>query len=368
MKITVERAPFLEAVSKLQKVVSNKTTMPILEGILISAEKGRMTLATYNLEMGMKKEMYANCDEPGDIVINVRLLSEILRKLNGLQVEIECDNKMTCHIRSGEAVFEIMGMNAEDFPEMPSVSEGSKFNIDSKVFCDLVKGTIFAVSQIEGTRPILTGINISVNNGVIQFVAIDGYRLAIRREKVNNIDDIQFTASGKAVNEIVKLIDENTEEISFIVGKRLICAVVDGYIFISRLLEGEFVNFEKIIPSSFSNEMKVNSNELIESVDRVSLLISDIFSTPVRCTLNENNLILNCITTLGRANEKVNISLSGEEFEIGLNSKYLSEALKACDEGNIKFKLNGANSGVVIVSEDENNNDFLYLIMPMRIK
>lgn len=368
MKITVERAPFLDAVSKLQKVVSTKTSMPILEGILLSAEKGILTLATYNLEMGMKKEMYANCEESGDIVINVRLLSEILRKLSGLQVEIECDNKLTCSIRSGEAVFEIMGMNAEDFPEMPSVSDGNKFKIDSKVFCDLVRGTIFAVSQVEGTRPILTGINISVSDNVLQFVAIDGYRLAIRREKINGIDDLQFTASGKAVNEIVKLISEETKEIDFIVGKRLFSAVVDGYVFISRLLEGEFVNYEKIIPSSFSNEMKVNANELIESVDRVSLLISDVFSTPVRCTLSESILILNCITTLGRANEKVNISLSGEEFEIGLNSKYLSEALKACDEGNIKFKLNGANSGVVIVSADEENKDFLYLIMPMRIK
>lgn len=368
MKITIERAPFLDAVLKMQKVVSTKTSMPILEGILLSAENGCLTLATYNLEMGMKKEMYANCEEPGDIVINVRLLSEILRKLNGLQVEIECDNKLTCLIKSGEAVFEIMGMNAEDFPEMPSVSDGIKFNLDSKVFCEMVKGTIFAVSQIEGSRPILTGINISVKDNYLQFVAIDGYRLAIRREKVNNIENIEFTASGKAVNEIVKLIDENTKEVSFIIGKRLICAEVDGYVFISRLLEGEFVNYEKIIPSEFSNEMKVNSNDLIESVDRVSLLINDIFSTPVRCTLTENTLILNCITTLGRANEKVNISLSGEEFEIGLNSKYLSEALKACDEGQIKFKLNGANSGVVIVSANEENKDFLYLIMPMRIK
>ena len=368
MKFLVERAPFLDAVSKLQKVVSNKTSMPILEGILISAEKGILTLATYNLEMGMKKEMYANCEEPGDIVINVRLLSDILRKLNGLQVEIECDEKLSCHIKCGESVFEIMGMNAEDFPEMPFVSEGNKFQIDSKVFCEMVKGTIFAVSQVEGTRPILTGLNISVKEDVLQFVAIDGYRLAIRREKIKNIENIEFTTSGKAINEIVKLIDEKTENIDFIIGKRLICANVDGYVFIARLLEGEFVNYEKIIPSSFNNEMKVNCADLIESVERVSLLINDIFSTPIRFSLTENTLILNCITTLGRANEKVNISLSGEEFEIGLNSRYLSEALKACDEGNIIFKLNGANSGVVIVSADEKNNDFLYLIMPMRIK
>ena len=368
MKILVERASFLEAVSKLQKVVTNKTSMPILEGILISAENGLLTLATYNLEMGMKKEMYAKCEEAGDIVINVRLLSDILRKLSGVQVEIESDENLLCHIKSGEATFEIMGMAASDFPEMPSVVEGTKLNLDAKVFCDMVRGTIFAVSQVEGTKPILTGINISIEDNILKFVAIDGYRLAKRSSKININENIEFTASGKAINEMVKLVEENTENIDFTIGKRLICANIDGYIFISRLLEGEFVKYEKLIPEDFKQRMTVNGHDIIESVDRVSLLINDIFTTPIRCTLSSDSLMLNCSTTLGRANEKVNIKLEGEEIEIGLNSRYLNDALKACDGGNILFKLNGANSGVVIVSADENNKDFLYLIMPMRLK
>ncbi|MCQ2455622.1 MAG: DNA polymerase III subunit beta [Clostridia bacterium] len=368
MKFLVERASFSDAVSKLQKVVTNKTSMPVLEGILISAEEGLLTLATYNLEMGMKKEMYAKCEESGDIVINVRLLSDILRKLSGAQVEIYCDENLMCHIKSGEATFEIMGMAASDFPEMPSVSDGTKLSINAEVFCDMVKGTIFAVSQIEGTKPILTGLNISIKNNILQFVAIDGYRLARKIQKIKNEQEIEFTASGKAINEMVKLIDEETEKIDFIIGKRLILATINGYSFISRLLEGEFVKYEKLIPEEFKQKMTVKSQDIIESVDRVSLLINDTFTTPIRCTINENSLILNCATTLGRANEKVNISLEGDEFEIGLNSRYLNEALKACDSGNILFKLNGANSGVVIVSADEKNDEFLYLIMPMRLK
>lgn len=368
MKFTVERASFLDAVSKLQKVVTNKTSFPILEGILISAENGRLTLATYNLDMGMKKEMYARCEEEGDIVINARLLSDILRKMGGIEVEIECDDRLMCHIKSGEAVFDIMGMAASDFPEMPSVSDGDKIEIDGKVFCEMVKGTIFAISQIEGTRPILTGINISIKDSILQFVAIDGYRLAIRRQKTNLPYENEFTVSGKAVNEVVKLIDENCENIELIVGKRLISFNVDGYVFIARLLEGEFVNYNKIIPEEHKQKLTVNCHDLIESTERVSLLINDIFTTPIRCNLSENGLILNCATTLGRVKEKVDINFEGNEFEIGLNSRYLIEALKACDEGNINIKLNGENSGVVIISADENNNDFLYLIMPMRLK
>ena len=132
MKLSVERASFLEAVSKLQKVVGSKSTMPILEGILISAEQGRITLAAYNLEMGMKKELYCDCKEEGDIVIKARLLSDILRRLGGVQVEIETDEKLMCHIKSDETVFDIMGMAAGDFPEMPSVADGNKISIESK--------------------------------------------------------------------------------------------------------------------------------------------------------------------------------------------------------------------------------------------
>ncbi len=368
MKFTVERASLLDAVSRLQKVVGSKTSMPVLEGILISAEKGRLTLASYNLEMGMKKELYCKCDEEGDIVINARLLADILRKLGAIEVEIESDDRLMCHIRSGEAVFDIMGMSASDFPEMPSVSEGTKINIDGETLCDMVKGTIFAVAQIEGTRPILTGINISIKNNILQFVAIDGYRLAIRRKKIDINEKIEFVASGKAVNEAVKLIDETVEKVEITVGKRLISFNIGGYIFISRLLEGEFVNYEKIIPTEFKQSTVMNSNDFINIVERVSLLINDTFSTPIRYAFKSDEVIISCATSVGRAKEKFNINLDGDEFEIGLNSRYLQEALRGCDSGDVLFKFNGANAGVTITSADQNNNEFLYLIMPMRLK
>ncbi len=368
MKIRVERSVFLDAVLKMQKTVGAKSSMPVLEGILLSAEKGLLTLSSYNLEMGMKKEMYASCEEEGDIVINARLLADILRKLRGIDVEIESDERLVCHIRSGEAVFDIMGMEANDFPEMPSLAEGENLNINGEDFCDLVKGTIFAVSQIEGTRPILTGINISVKNGVLQFVAIDGYRLAIRRKNINIENDIEFIVSGKALNEVVKLIDENTENIEIKVGKRLILFKISGFSFIARLLEGEFVNYEKIIPADHSQKTTVVCDKMIDSVERVSLLINDSFSTPIRCAFSKDELIISCSTALGRAKEKMTIDLEGNEFEMGLNSRYLLEALKACETEKIIFKFNGANAGVTITPADEATQEMLYLIMPMRLK
>lgn len=368
MIFSVERAKLLDAVSRLQRVVSTKSSMPVLEGILISAEQGKVTLASYNLEMGMKKEIYAKCDEEGDIVINARLLADILRRMNSLQVEITADEKLLCRITGGEAVFDIMGMAAIDFPEMPSVADGTRITVNSETFSDMVKGTIFAVAQTEGTRPILTGIDISVTDGVLQFVAIDGCRLAIRRQKVDVAEDIEFIASGRAIGEAVKLIGEETEDIDILVGKRLISFNIDGYMFISRLLEGEFVNYQKTIPTEHKQMVIVKTKELIEIIERVSLLINDFLTSPIRCYFNETDVTFNCTTTMGRATERLEISLEGESFEIGMNSRLLLEALKAIDEPLVKIMFNGPNVGVVLCQPEEENNDYIYMVMPMRLK
>lgn len=366
MIFSVERQKLLDAVSKLQRVVGAKTSMPVLEGILISAEQGKVTLISYNLEMGMKKEIYAKCDETGDIVINARLLADILRRMNGIQVEISSDSRLNCHIKCGEATFDIMGMAAEDFPEMPTVGSGKNIITDGKLLSEMVKGTFFATAQNEGAKPVLTGINVAIEDGIMQFVAIDGYRLAIRRQRVDISDNFSFIIAGKAILEAVKLIDEQTENVEISVGERLISFNINGYDFISRLFEGEFVNYQKTIPADYTQRVVVNTRELIETVERVSLLISESFSTPIRCYFNELNVVFTCATSVGRATETFNTKVEGESFEIGLNSRYLLEALKAAETEQVQILFNGPNNGVLI--EPLEGEDFKYMIMPMRLR
>lgn len=368
MKITVERSLLLDAVTRLGKVVGNKTSMPVLEGILISAEQNKTTMVAYNLEMGMKKEIYADCEEEGDIVINARILSEILRRMDGDKISIVTNERLMCTISCKDSVFDIMGMAASDYPEMPSVADGEKIKISGDVLSDMVRGTIFAVSQIEGTKPILTGIDISVKDGILQFVGIDGFRLAIRRQKTEIQNEFEFVMSGKAIGEVVKLIDEKEEEIEITVGKRLLSFNIGGYVFISRLLDGEFVNYEKIIPTEHKQKTVINCNDFINSIERVSLLINDSFTTPVRCAFEESGVNLSCATAVGRVKERFALNMEGPDFEIGLNSRYLLEALRACDFEKITVKFSGPNTGVLITPENENDIDFVYLIMPMRIK
>lgn len=366
MIISVERSALLDAVTRLQRVVSSKTSMPVLEGILLSAEQGKVTLIAYNLEMGMRKEIYAKCDEAGDIVINARLLGDILRRMNAPQVVISSNEKLACNIKCGEATFDIMGMAAEDFPEMPTVGSDRTLKIDGSLLSEMVKGTFFATAQNEGAKPILTGINVTVKDSVMQFVAIDGYRLAIKRENVDISDDFSFILSGKAVSEAVKLIDENTEEVEMKVGENLISFNINGYDFISRLIEGEFVNYQKTIPSAHTQRVVVNTRELIDTIERVSLLISESFSTPVRCYFNELNVVFTCATSMGRAAETFNTQLEGDSFEIGLNSRYLLDALKAIGDEKVQILFNGANAGVLILPLE--GNSFTYMIMPMRLR
>ncbi len=292
MFFTVERSSLLEAVTKLQRVVGAKTSMPVLEGILLSAEQGKVTLIAYNLEMGMKKEIYANCSKSGDIVINARLFSDILRRLNSNLVEIETDDRLNCHIKSGDATFDIIGMNATDFPEMPSIGEGSSISIEAPIMADMIKTTIFAAATNEGAKPILTGINFCVENSDLRLVGIDGYRLAVRTERVKENQNIEFTVSNKAVGEVLRLIGEDSENVEIQVSNRLISFKIDGYDFISRLIEGEFVNYKKTLPEEHKQRVVVNTRDLINTIERVSLLISESFSTPIRCYFNELNVVL----------------------------------------------------------------------------
>ena len=366
MKISVEREKILEAVNHLSRIVTAKTSLPVLEGILLSAEQGKLTLISYNLEMGMKKEIYAHTEQEGDIVINTKILAEILRKMNGINVEISTDDRLMCHISSGSANFDIMGMSATDFPEMPNVTALNNFNLSGEILSNMVRRTIFSVAQNEGTRPILTGVKVSVRENSITFVAIDGHRLAIRKENVNIGTEAGLIIAGKAISEVIKLIKDESEDINISFSGNLISFNIDGYVFISRLLEGNFVDYEKTIPKTYKQRIFVKTRDIIGTIDRISPVINDAFSTPVRCNISEENILFSCSSAVGRATENFPITLEGEEFEIGLNSRYLLDALKAAETENVKIEFNGATSGVLVKPLE--NDEFLYMVMPMRLK
>lgn len=366
MIFSVERNVFLDAVSRLSRIVSSKTSYPELEGILICAEQGKLTLIAYNLEMSMQKELYARTEEDGEIVISARILGDIFKRLSGPTVQISTDDKNVCHITCGSAVFDIPGMDAVNFPETPSFADGKEFSLKGETLAEMTEGTAFAVAPVEGTRPVLMGINISVKDGNLQFVAIDGYRLAIRKTKIEDVGEFNFIINGSMLSEAIRLISDREKDVPISVGSKMISFEIEGYKLICRLIEGEFVNYQRTIPAAHKQKIVVMVKDLLSIFDRISLLISDSFSTPVRCIVGEENINFSCATSAGRVTESYEVDLEGEPFEIGLSSRYLTEALKSVEDDMVQIKFDSSKQGVVI--EPLQGDDYMYMIMPMRLK
>lgn len=366
MKFAINKNNLSAAVTNLSRAVSVKSAIPVLEGILIHAKGGNIYLTAYNLELSMTKTEPAKVYKEGSVVINAKLLGEIVRRMNSDEVILECDEKLMCHISCGSAKFDIMGMAAADYPEIPEVSDSTDIVIEGEQLKRLVRQTGFAVAQIEGTRPILTGINISVEAGVLKFVAIDGYRLAIRQEPINCDKEFNIVVSSKAITDAVKILTDEEESVIVRISKRNISFEINGYVLISRLLEGEFVDYKKVIPQNHQQVVELSTRQFIDIIERISLIISDNFSTPVRCCFKEGEVVFTSTSSVGRATESAEINLQGPDFEIGLNNRYLLDALRACETDIVSVKFNGGSSAVII--EPLKSKDFIYMVMPMKLK
>lgn len=367
MKILVNREQLSEALSNLQRAVTPRSSLPILEGVLLSAEYGKLTLMAYNMEISMKKELAITCEREGDVVISAKILFEIIRKVKGDIIEIDVDERLVCHIKCGASSFDIMGMDSVDFPEMPNVAENSSITISSELLKDMVRQTVFAASQIEGPRPVLTGINFEIKDNEIKLVAIDGNRLAIRKAKINDSANLNFIVSGRAIGEAVKIIGDKDEDIVIRIGSRNISFDIDGYVMTSRLLDGKYIEYNRSIPESYAQEVKVNVAEIIEIIERIALVIvSDQTKSPIRCSLEENKITFTCSSAVGRATDFCDVELKGNEFEIGFNSKFLLDALKATESEEVYIRFNGSAAAAVITPID--SDEFMYLVLPMILK
>ncbi|MEE1025658.1 MAG: DNA polymerase III subunit beta [Acutalibacteraceae bacterium] len=367
MKILVNREQLSEALSNLQRAVTPRSSLPILEGVLLSAETDRLTLMAYNMEISIKKELPIRCEKEGDVVISAKILFDIIRKVKGDIIEFEVDERQVCHIKCGGSAFDILGMKSEDFPEMPNVAEKDSINISSEILKDMVRQTIFAISIKEDARPILTGIKFEIQNNEIKLVAINGNCLAIRKAPIRYEGNMSFVVSGRAIGEAVKIIGEKDEDIKINIGTRNISFDIDGYVMTSRLIEGNFIEYQRSIPNSYKQEIKINVPKFIETLERISLVIlNEQTKTPIRFSMEKDRILLTCSSAIGRSNDVYQTNLEGEEFEIGFNSKNLLDALKAVESEEAIIRFNGSAAAAAIYPID--GEEFLYLVMPMLLK
>lgn len=370
MKFVCETSTLSTACQNVQRAVSAKSTIPGTEGILIKASNSELNLTGYDLEIGINTSIYAKVEEAGSIVLNAKVLCEILRRIPNQTVTIDCDERNFATIRSGDIKYEIMGISADDYPELPTVQGSFTIDINRKMLSEMVKQTIFAVA-VTDAKVVYTGIKFEIADGEIKLIAVDGFRMAIRTEKIDyHGEDITFIVPAKTMSEIFKLsVEDNDDEegiVSIGLGGRHIIFEVNGYSIISRLLEGEFLNYKSTIPQSVSTTVEVDTRSLIDSIERTSLIITDRTKSLINCVFDTDFIRISSIAALGTANDKVSADVDGNRVEIGFNNRYLLDALKACNTDRVKILLNGALSPILILPTE--GESFIFLVLPVRLK
>lgn len=365
MKFTVNKSDITEAVGNIQRAVSTKTSIPALEGILLGADENGLELCAYDLELGITTVIPAFVTEPGKAVLSAKLFSDIVRRTPAETITVTVDEKNMATLESGYSRFSIIGIPAEEFPELPKLSDSTQFSLAGSLLKSMIRQTLFAIAESDA-KPIHQGSLFNMEKGVLDVVSVDGYRLAKRSEPIQFEEDLSFVVPGKTLSEILKLIKDSDDPVEISAGRRHILFKIDNYTVISSLLEGEFLNYKAAIPPDSQTEVVLKTREAINSVERVSLLITDRLKSPVRCLFSDNELKLNCTTSMGRASDQLDVEMTGQSVEIGFNNRYLLEALRNTECDEVKVQLGGPLSPMKVVPKD--GDSFLFLVLPVRLK
>ena len=367
MNIICSQKLLANKIATVQKGVSTKTTIPLLKGILLETVDDNIKLVGNDLELGIETYLSGQIVEEGSIVIDSRLFGDIIRKLPDSFVEISTDNNNNITIKCEKSEFKIKGHSSYDYPKLPHVDESTFYEFNAELFKNMVRQTVFAISQDE-TKQILMGELLELENHKISIVAVDGYRLAIRSGVINNyIGNNKVIIPGKALNEIHRILSSDEDEVFNIAftDKHALFTIKDIKI-TTRLLEGEFMNYKHLIPREYNLRVKVNTKNLLNSIERASLLAKEGKNNLVKLEVRDDYMTISSNSEIGNVHEEIKIVLEGEDIDIAFNSRYLIEALKIIDSEEIYMELTTNVSPCIIKPTDD--TQYIYLLLPVRIQ
>ncbi|WHY86358.1 DNA polymerase III subunit beta [Neobacillus novalis] len=376
MKFIIQRDRLVQSVQDVMKAVTARTTIPILTGIKITAAADGVTLtgsdSDISIESFIPKEEAGDeiveIKQPGAIVLPAKFFSEIVKKLPTDSVEIEVLGSLQTVIRSGKSEFNLNGLDAEEYPHLPQIEEDNKFRIATDLLKAMIRQTHFAVSTSE-TRPILTGVNWKIENGELNCIATDSHRLALRKAKIETEMNASYNVviPGKSLNELSKIIDDTNELIDIVITENQILFKAKHLLFFSRLLEGNYPDTSRLIPSESKTEITVNTKEFLHAIDRASLLAREGRNNVVKFSTIADKVIEVSSNTpeVGKVVEEIQSqSIEGEELKISFSAKYMMDALKALEGTDIKVSFTGAMRPFVI--RPLHDETILQLILPVR--
>lgn len=354
------------AISLTSRTVSQKSSIPALEGLLLQADDG-ITLSGYNMSTGIRSTVAADVRAAGRVVLPARLFGDIMRRMPDDMVSITVNDNLMVRLTCGEADFEISAMSADDFPDLPVVEEETSLSIRQNVFRAMIDETVFSVSTNEA-RPVHTGALFETEGNRLTMVAVDGFRLALRREELLSANGtMSFITPGAALNEVKNICADTDDPVTVTLGKRHILFEIGDTELICRRLEGEFLNYRKAIPMDNPTRITVDCREMLNSLDRVSVVISEKLKAPVRCRFERDRVFLSARTGSGEARDMCQTAGDGGNLEIGFNNRYLMEALRHAPADTVEIQLNTGVSPAIIVPTDGEEH-FLYMVLPVRLK
>lgn len=383
MKVVFEKTPLIAAVTPAMNATSNKNTISAIEGLLFNASNGECVITSYDTEKGIRTKTEAEVINPGSYIINAQKFYSIIKMMPSEEITVTINEKMNVKIESGRSSFELHALPGEDFPSLPELSGEIAFNMPQHVLKKFIAQTAFAIAQ-KDQRPIFTGAFFRVKNGEITVVSCDSNRLSRCSAKcdIENVSkkegdiDLSFIVPGKTLTELNKLISDTEDTLSVSLTRKHVIFTVGGIIFFSRLIDGEYIDYERIIPKSHMIFTTVDRREVEASLERASLMIEEKSGAGrgyVKCTFEGQKLIITSDSVSGSVYDEIPIEKEGDDIKIGFNCRFLLDAIRAADSEKIKISLSTPLMGISITGADEEKDngegdDFLFFVMPVRMK
>lgn len=363
MKFTINQRDLSKHINIAQKGISSRTTLQILDGIMIEAMKDKIKLTATDLEISI--ETFVNCTvhEEGSIVVNSRIFGDIVKKLPDAPINIEVNNN-NINIKCENSEFNIIGNPGVDYPDLPPIEDVEEFTLPKDLFKNAIRQTVFATTQDE-TRPTLTGVLLEIENNEISFVSLDGYRLALRKIPIKNDLSLKIIIPGRSLNELNKILEDREEDIIISSSTGQVVFNIGDTIVYSRLLEGQFFNYKDIMRKDHKTKVIVNRREFQNGLERASLLAKEEKANLVRLNVLDENVIIRSNSEIGDVFEKITSSQDGENLNIAFNSRYILEGIKIMDAEEIELNFMGSLNPCIINGVDDES--YTYLVLPVRL-
>ena len=365
MKIICSKSNLLKSVSISLKAVPSKTTMPILECILIDATTNQIKFTTNDMELGIETIVEGTIEEKGMVALNAKIFYEIIRRLPDNDVTIKTDEKFAATITCEKAKFNIPGKSGEDFAYLPMIERDEPLTISQYTLKNMIYQTIFSIA-VNDNNKLMTGELFEIKDNYLKIVSLDGHRIAIRRmELKKNYSDRKVVVPGKTLNEVSKILSGELDDlVNIYFSKNHILFEFDQTIVVSRLIEGEYFRIDQMLSSDYETKININKKEFLDCIDRATLLVREGEKKPIIIEITDNSMELRIDSAMGSMNESIDIVKEGKDILIGFNPRFLIDALKVIDDETINIYLVNPKAPCFIRDDEEN---YTYLILPVNI-